>query len=233
MGFEIAKQFGDEADWELIRSSRASSALPGWLLARGAKDERLARALADVPRQAFVPPHLVDVAYVDEALSIGMGQTISQPSLVADMIAALCLSADHRVLEVGTGSGYVAAVLAHIVESIDTVERIPELYSGALARLRELGPPFDRVRVHLHDGSLGFAPNAPYDAIIVSAGAPYVPAALMDQLVVGGRLVVPVGNPRTDQRLVRMTKHSGGNWTTDDLGPVRFVPLIGADGWRE
>lgn len=233
MGFEVARQFGGAEDWGLIKQRRSVSFFSALFDPRGLTDERLITAFLSVPRQEFVPPHLADVAYADEALAIGMGQTISQPSLVADMIAALGLSAGHRVLEVGTGSGYVAALLAHLVETVDTIERIPELYSRAVSLLRDLGPPFDSVRVHLHDGSLGFAPNAPYDAILVSAGAPHVPTALIDQLVPGGRLVVPIGNPRTDQRLVRLTKHDDRRCSTDDLGPVRFVPLIGEDGWRE
>jgi protein-L-isoaspartate(D-aspartate) O-methyltransferase len=233
VGFERARVFGGPEDWELIRRAHAPAHFQALFHARGITDERLIDAFCSVPREAFVPPHLADVAYADEALAIGMGQTISQPSLVAETIAALRLSAGHRVLEVGTGSGYVAALLAHLVESVDTVERIPELYSRAVSRLRELGPPFDKVRVHLHDGSTGFAANAPYDAIIVSAGAPHVPDALIDQLVPRGRLVVPVGAALTDQRLVCVTKHDDGHCSTEDLGPVRFVPLIGADGWRE
>jgi protein-L-isoaspartate(D-aspartate) O-methyltransferase len=151
--------------------------------------------------------------------------------LVAEMLWALRLSPTDRVLEVGAGSGYVAALLAHLVESVDTVERIPDLASRALECLRRLGPPVDRVRVYLHDGSLGFAPNAPYDAILVSAGAPHVPKALVDQLAPAGRLVIPVGDSPHAQRLLRVTKHDDGSLTTDNLGPVRFVPLVGDDGW--
>jgi protein-L-isoaspartate(D-aspartate) O-methyltransferase len=200
---------------------------------RGVADPRVIEAFRRVPRELFVPQRLVEMAYDDEALPIGMGQTISQPSLVAEMLAALQLRGHERVLEVGTGSGYVAALLAHLAHAVDTVERVVELARDASARLQNLGISTDLVRVHHHDGTLGFAPNAPYDAIVVAASGPRVPHALIDQLVDGGRLVMPVGDSPNTQRLLRVTRTDTRRWISEDLGGVRFVPLVGSDGWQD
>jgi protein-L-isoaspartate(D-aspartate) O-methyltransferase len=198
---------------------------------RGIHDERVLDAFRRVPREAFVPPHLADMAYADEALPIGLGQTISQPFLVAEMLAALELSGDERVLEIGTGSGYAAALLGLLAREVDTVERISELARNAAALLEELGFSPERVRVHQGDGTLGWPPNAPFEAIVVAAGGPRVPPSLIDQLAPLGRLIVPIGDARTAQRLVRITKLESGELATDDLGSVRFVPLVGDQGW--
>jgi len=203
------------------------------LVGRGIRDERVLQAFRRVPRELFVPPSMVGMAYEDEALPIGAGQTISQPFLVAEMLAALRLEGGERVLEIGTGSGYAAALLGCLVSEVDTVERLPDLARAAAGRLERLGFRAESVRVHVGDGTLGWPPNAPYDAIVVAAGGPRVPPALVEQLALGGRLIVPVGEARSAQRLVRVTRIDGGRTVTDDLGSVRFVPLLGAEGWSE
>ncbi len=197
--------------------------------ARGIADPRVLAALHDVPREAFVPPHLADRSYDDAALPIAEGQTISQPYIVALMAAAMRLAPEDRVLEVGTGSGYAAAVLGRIVREVYTIERHRALATEADGTLRRLG--FTNVHVVLGDGSLGWAAHAPYDAISVAAGGPGAPPALLDQLALGGRLVMPIGADRTTQELVRITRESADLLTTEHLCDVRFIPLIGAQGW--
>jgi protein-L-isoaspartate(D-aspartate) O-methyltransferase len=199
--------------------------------ARGIRDPNVLAALWEVPREAFVPPHLSDQAYDDAALPIGEGQTISQPYIVALMAAAMRLSPNDRVLEVGTGSGYAAAVLGRIAREVFTIERHPALAADADETLRRLG--FANVHVVLGDGSLGLAEHAPYDAISVAAGGPGAPPALIDQLALGGRLVIPIGAQRTTQDLVRITRASVDRTTSESLCGVRFIPLIGAQGWDE
>ena len=184
-----------------------------------------------VPREAFLPDHLAEFAYSDTPLPIEEGQTISQPYIVAVMAEALRLEPDDRVLEIGTGSGYAAAVLAEIAAEVYSVERHRELADGAVHRLRALG--YDNAEILCGDGTLGWPEHAPFDAILVSAGGPEVPRLLLEQLAVGGRLVIPVGPDLRDQRLLRLTKGSDGKVDVEDLGGVRFVPLIGAGGFPE
>lgn len=198
--------------------------------ARGVHDSRVLDALATVAREAFLPPELADMAYEDRPLPIESGQTISQPYIVAVMTEALALQPSNRVLEIGTGSGYAAAVLARIAKQVYTVERHEQLAEIARKRLLRLG--FANVDVRCGDGTLGWAEHAPFDAIIVAAGGPEVPSALLDQLAIGGRLVIPVGTGRA-QELVRVTRVDKTEYRREDLGAVQFVPLIGAQGWAE
>lgn len=191
-------------------------------------DPRIVEAMAAVPRERFVPEALRRSAYNDSALPIGEGQTVSQPLMVALMLDALMLRAGDRVLEVGTGSGYVAALLARLASDVVTVERIAPLLERAKATLASLG--CQNVRAYLAGDVLGWPEGAPYDAILVSAGAPHVPRALLDQLADGGRLVVPIGTLR-EQELVRARKTTHGV-DLARLGPCAFVPLIGDDAWR-
>ena len=204
---------------ELVRSLR-----------REISDERVLAAFAAVPRERFVPEELRRYAYEDRPLPIGQGQTISQPLMVAMMTEALQLQPGEKVLEVGTGSGYQAALLSQLAREVITVERFPELASTAARRLEELG--YHNVRVHVAGETLGRAEEAPYDAIIVTAGAPTVPQSLIDQLAMNGRMVIPVGS-RSLQQLVRVTKKDAGI-QLERLGECRFVPLIGGkEGWPE
>jgi len=197
------------------------------LLARGVSDPEVLRALGRVPRHLFVDEAFAERAYGDGALPIGHGQTISQPLMVATMTEALQLEGSEKVLEVGTGSGYQTAVLAEIAERVFSVERVAALYRRARALLDRLG--YHRVVLQHGDGTLGWRDHAPYDAIVVTAGAPHVPAALRDQLVEGGRLVIPVGG-RHQQNLVRITRREGGD-RSETLGGCLFVSLVGSDGW--
>ena len=198
---------------------------------RGIRDQAVLRAMREVPREAFVDEVLVYHAYDDQPLPIDEGQTISQPFIVAYMTEALLLSASDRVLEIGTGSGYAAAVLSRIVDTVYTVERLAGLAVQARHRLAFLG--YSNVVVHEGDGTLGWPEHAPYDAIVVTAGAPQVPKPLLEQLAVGGRLVIPVGTTPGMQMLVRVRRDGEGeeDYRTDYLEAVRFVPLIGAAGW--
>jgi len=199
--------------------------------ARGVHDPAVLDALRTVPREAFLPEHLAEFAYEDTPLPIEEGQTISQPFIVAAMAEALELGAHDRVLEIGTGSGYAAAVLGEIAEEVYTIERHRPLADQAERRLRELD--YRNVHVLCGDGSLGWPEHAPFDAILVSAGGPEVPRVLVEQLAPGGRIVIPVGPDLRDQRLLRVTKASDGTTNIEDLGGVRFVPLIGAGGVAE
>jgi protein-L-isoaspartate(D-aspartate) O-methyltransferase len=200
------------------------------LRARGICDLRVLAAFAAVPRAEFVEASQRAHAYDDAPLPIGAGQTISQPYIVAVTVQALALRGDERVLEIGTGSGYAAAILAVLAREVHTIERIPALAATAAARLAQLG--FANVRVHLGDGSLGWPSAAPYEAIAVSAGAPRPPAALLDQLAIGGRLVLPHGEA-DHQQLVRITRRAADRFDHEQLGEVRFVPLVGADAWPD
>lgn len=199
------------------------------LISRGISDSRVVDAMRHVPREKFVAPSMEEFAYEDTPLSIGEGQTISQPYIVAHMIEAASLRPDDRVLEVGTGSGYAAAVMSHLAARVFTIERHPRLGEEAGERLR--GLEYDNVEVKIGDGSSGWPEEAPFDAIIVAAGGPGVPMALKEQLEIGGRLVIPVGQQKDYQRLVRVSRVSAGSFEEEDLGGVRFVPLIGQDGW--
>ncbi|MGE3761431.1 MAG: protein-L-isoaspartate(D-aspartate) O-methyltransferase [Kofleriaceae bacterium] len=198
--------------------------------ARGVHDPLVLDAMRTVPREVFVPSELADQAYEDRPLPIEAGQTISQPYIVAVMTEALALRREHRVLEIGTGSGYAAAVLAQIAKQVYTVERHAELAELAQARFESLG--YTNVEVLCGDGTLGWREHAPFDAIIVAAGGPDVPRALLEQLAIGGRLVIPVGTGRA-QELVRVTRVDETQYRREDLGAVLFVPLIGAQGWAE
>ena len=194
---------------------------------RGIKDERVLEAMRAVPRHEFVPPHLRGSAYRDAPLPIGEGQTISQPYIVAYMTAALELSDEDKVLEVGTGSGYQAAILAQIARQVISVERLPRLAGEARQKLAELG--YDNVSVVVGDGTQGWPDEAPYDAIIITAASPEVPDPLRWQLAERGRLVAPIG-PRYSQQLVRL-RREGDEFRSENLLGVAFVPLIGEHGW--
>jgi protein-L-isoaspartate(D-aspartate) O-methyltransferase len=194
----------------------------------GIRDGRVLAALERVPRHRLVPDPLRDQAYLDHALPIGAGQTISAPSTVARMTEALALTGRELVLEIGTGSAYQAAVLGRLAERVISIERLPRLAANARRALDLLG--VSNVVVHLGDGSLGRPADAPYDAIVLTAGAPEVPQPLIAQLAPGGRLVAPVG-PRGAQRLVRVRRDAGGRLHAEALGPCRFVDLVGRHGW--
>ncbi len=199
---------------------------------RGIKDERVLQALLKVPRHLFVPEDLVHNAYVDAPLPIGMGQTISQPYIVALMTEALEIDENSRVLEIGTGSGYQAAILAEIAKEVYTVERIPQLLERAQKILKSLG--YNNIHFKLGDGTEGWEEFAPYDAIIVTAGAPDIPEPLVKQLKEGGRLVIPVGDELT-QRLLRIRKvkvNGKEKLKIEDLGGCVFVKLKGKYGWK-
>jgi len=192
-------------------------------------DKRVIRAMKRIPREAFVPPEQCHAAYDDRPLGIGFGQTISQPFIVALMIQALKLKGNEKVLELGTGSGYEAAILAELAQQVVTVECIPELAESAKRVLSELG--YSNIEVHIAGRTLGWPEEAPYDAIIVSAGAPTVPQVLLEQLTWNGRLVIPVGS-RWQQELLKVTKLRKGN-AIENLGGCYFVPLIGEDAWEK
>lgn len=194
------------------------------IVERRVRDEHVLAALRTVPRHRFVPPDLRAHAYEDRPLPIGHEQTISQPYIVAAMSEALELRGGERVLEVGCGSGYQAAVLAELASEVVTLERIAPLAERARALLAELA--YRNVEVVLADGSLGYAARAPYDAILVACGASEVPPALLDQLAPGGRLVLPVGPQGGVMRLERWRRGETGASRTDDLMAVRFVPLL-------
>ena len=198
------------------------------LAARGIVDTRVLEAMAWVPREDFLPEDRQSWAYRDRAVPLGHGQTVSQPYMVAAMTEALRLGPEDRVLEVGTGSGYQAAVLSAIAAEVFTIERLPDLQSAAEERLAALG--ISNVRFRVGDGSLGWPEEIPFDAIIVTAGAPSVPPALKSQVNEdGGRLVIPVG-PRRQQSLIRYTR-TGNEYVTERLLNCAFVPLVGSEGW--
>jgi protein-L-isoaspartate(D-aspartate) O-methyltransferase len=201
------------------------------LVERGIHDEAVLEAMHRVPREAFVGDAMRDYAFDDTPLPIEGGQTISQPYIVALTLQAAEIHPDDRVLEIGTGSGYVAAVLARIARHVDSVERIPELADSARLRLQRLGET--RVDVHAADGTMGWPPGAPFDAIVAAASGPRVPDAWREQLAIGGRLVMPIGGRGSQQRLCKLTRVDDTNYEEEDLGAVMFVPLIGAQGWAE
>lgn len=196
---------------------------------RGVKDERVLDAMRQVPREAFVGERYADLAYDDAPLPIGEGQTISQPYIVAFMIEAAELKPGDKVLEVGAGSGYAAAVMRRLAGRVHAVERYRSLAEQAARLLERLG--YDNVEMHIGDGSLGLPQAAPFDAILVAAAGPSIPAALQEQLAIGGRLVVPVGTGEV-QRLIRVRRRSATEFDREDLAAVRFVPLVGAQGWK-
>lgn len=200
------------------------------IAARGVRDARVLQAMRAVPRERFVPEHRLEEACADHPLPIGAGQTISQPYIVALMSEALQLSGGERVLEIGTGSGYAAAVLSRLAREVHTIERIPALAAQAQRMLAEL--QVANVQVHVGDGSLGWPAAAPYDAIVVTAAGPRIPAALREQLAPLGRLVMPVGRHHGAQELLRLTRarDDGEDDRIDALCSVAFVPLLGAQG---
>ncbi|HEV7397644.1 MAG TPA: protein-L-isoaspartate(D-aspartate) O-methyltransferase [Pyrinomonadaceae bacterium] len=194
------------------------------------RDERVLQAMRAVPRHFFVPEALRGRAYGDHALPISANQTISQPFIVARMTELLELGPDSRVLEIGAGSGYQTAVLSQVATQLYAIERIGDLAREAQSRIRQLG--IYNATVKCFDGTLGWVANAPYDGILVAAGGPSVPEPLVAQLKVGGKLVVPIGETRESQHLVRVIKTATGR-REEDHGPCAFVPLIGQHGWKE
>jgi protein-L-isoaspartate(D-aspartate) O-methyltransferase len=201
------------------------------IAARGLRDPPLLAAMREVPRETFVPEAVREFAYEDGPLPIEAGQTISQPYIVALMIAAAGVAPGSRVLEIGAGSGYAAAVLSRIAGEVIAIERHGELAELAAARMAALG--YFNVRIVTGDGSAGWLDGAPYDAILAAASGRHVPEGLKRQLKVGGALVMPLGAPGEMQSLFRVTRLAEEEWEQENLGPVRFVPLIGEEGWRE
>jgi len=199
------------------------------LIPRGIHDPLVLKAMGKVPREEFVPQHLRETAYHDNALPIAEGQTISQPYIVALMTQALELEGTEKVLEIGTGSGYQAAILAEIVKELYTVERVAPLQEKAKQVLSKLG--HRNINFKIFNGTLGWPDHAPYDGIIVTAGAPDIPEPLVAQLSEGGRMIIPVGDS-LGQDLLKIRKVKGRT-LTEDLGAVRFVRLVGEHGWEE
>lgn len=198
------------------------------IAARNVHDPRVLAALLAIPRELFVPEELKHLAYEDSPLPIGEGQTISQPYIVAKMCEAASIHKDSIVLDIGTGSGYAAAVLSQMAQQVYTIERIPTLAHKAQKVFDAL--KLSNIKSYIGDGTLGWAEKAPYDAIIVAAGAPVIPEALLHQVNIGGCIVIPVGD-LTTQELVRIRKQADGSHTKEVLGRVRFVPLIGDESW--
>ena len=196
---------------------------------KGIRDLAVLRAFDMTPRHAFVPTGVRHRAYEDAPLPIGNGQTISQPSVHAKSLELLALKGHERVLEVGTGSGYQTVLLSHLAAQVFTIERIPALYTAAREAINRAGAT--NVSMLLGDGTVGWREYAPYQAILVSAGGPSVPPALVEQLAEGGRMIVPVGT-REEQSLLLVTRQ-GGQVTTQEIAPVRFVPLLGTQGWEQ
>jgi protein-L-isoaspartate(D-aspartate) O-methyltransferase len=197
---------------------------------RGIKDQRVLAAMRRVPRHLFVREHLRSQAYGDHALPIGAAQTISQPYIVARMTELLELAPHHSVLEVGTGTGYQTALLAVLARRVYSLERIAELAQQAIPRIRQLG--FENVKIQVFDGSVGWSEWAPYDRILVAAGAPRVPEPLLEQLAPGGSLLIPEGE-RQAQRLVLYRKSARGELRRKEGEEVGFVPLVGRHGWKD
>ena len=193
------------------------------------QDERVLDAMNRLPRHLFVPEALKAQAYKDNALPIASSQTISQPFIVARMTELLGLGGEEKVLEIGAGSGYQTAVLASLARKIFAIERIPNLANEAEIKLKHMG--FRNFSIKTADGTEGWATYAPFDAILVAAGGPVIPDPLIDQLKMGGRMVIPIGEDTKTQELVRVTKKEGG-YMRENFGPCAFVPLIGAHGWQ-
>lgn len=210
-------------DFERQRGAMVTEQIAG----RGIRDKRVLAALRQVPRHLFLPEDARKYAYLDGPLRIGYGQTISQPYIVALMAQLLEVRPEDKVLEVGTGSGYQAAVLNELAGEVHSIERIPELAERAADTLAVLG--YDKVQVHVGDGSLGYPPEAPYDGILVAAAAPQVPRPLLNQLAEGGRLVIPVGSRA--QQTLEIWKRIEGKFTKANSISVVFVPLLGAGGY--
>ena len=200
------------------------------IAARGLDAPKLLAAFRAVPREDFISGDFADYAYRDSPLPIESGQTISQPYIVALTIDAAGIDSGHRVLEVGAGSGYAAAVIGQIAGEVIAVERHHELVELARQRMQRLG--YRNVRIVEGDGTLGWPEEAPYDAIVAAASGSHVPQSWIAQLKTGGRIVMPLGDPHSVQSLVKVAKHEDGTLEREDLGGVRFVPLIGAEGFR-
>jgi len=196
--------------------------------ARGVEDERVLEAMLKIPRHLFVPHNLRERAYDDSPLPIGDGQTISQPYMVAWMTELLEVKDTDRVLEVGTGSGYQAAILCELAAEVFSVEKYPDLASKAEERLHALG--YRNIAVRVGDGTLGWPEEAPFDGIIVTAGSPSVPQPLLEQLTEGGRLVIPVGS--SGMQMLNLIRREGNEYHTSEEGTCVFVPLVGKFGWR-
>lgn len=201
------------------------------IAARGIRDPALLDAFRQVPREEFVSPDYGRQAYGDHPLPIEAGQTISQPYIVALMIEAAAIGPGDRVLEVGAGSGYAAAVIGRIAAQVIAIERKPELVAVARERMERLG--YSNVTIVEGDGTRGWPESAPYDAILAAASGSHVPQPLIDQLAPGGRLVMPVGGRAWVQQLIKLTKLADGRIERENLGEVRFVPLIGEEGWSD
>lgn len=217
----------EASDFAALREAMVMSQLRD----RGIEDTAVLRAMNTVPREAFVGAAHQEMAYDDTPLPIPANQTISQPYVVALMISLLALKPDYRVLEIGTGSGYAAAVLSLLVKAVYTVERHQILIDYAQECLKRAG--CENVFIRHGDGTLGWPEHAPFDGIIVAAGGPTIPAALRQQLAVGGRLVMPVGKAQRRQDLICLTRISEEQFRRKNYGPVAFVPLVGAEGWPE
>jgi protein-L-isoaspartate(D-aspartate) O-methyltransferase len=203
------------------------------LAKRGIHDANVLAAMRAVPREAFVAEDYASYAYDDGPMPIMEGQTISQPYVVALMIQELQIRAEDNVLEIGTGSGYAAAIISRIAVQVHTVERIESLAIYARQKLDSLGYDYDNVHVHQGDGTLGWTEQAPYDAIIVAAGGPEVPVALKSQMAIGGRMIIPVGSEQRAQRLIKVTRTTEDEYQERVMSHVRFVPLIGEQGWEK
>ncbi len=198
------------------------------LESRGIRDQRLLQVMRELPRHLFIPPDMAREAYHDNPLPIGTGQTISQPYMVALMTELLALRGGEKVLEVGTGSGYQAAILGKMAREVISIEKHGNLAEEARERLRSLG--IGNVEVRVGDGSLGLPDEAPFDAIIVTAGAPGIPRPLTEQLADGGRLVIPVGS--SGMQTLTLVTREGGEYRTEEKGGCVFVPLVGRHGWK-
>jgi protein-L-isoaspartate(D-aspartate) O-methyltransferase len=214
------------SDYAVLRERMVRDLVAG----RGIKDQRVLAAMRQVPRHLFVRDHLRSQAYGDHALPIGAAQTISQPYIVARMTELLELAPHHSVLEVGTGTGYQTALLAVLARRVYSLERIAELAQQAIPRIRQLG--FENVKIQVFDGSVGWSEWAPYDRILVAAGAPRVPEPLLEQLAPGGSLLIPEGE-RQAQRLVLYRKSARGELRRKEGEEVGFVPLVGRHGWKD
>jgi protein-L-isoaspartate(D-aspartate) O-methyltransferase len=201
------------------------------IASRGIREPTILEAFRSVPREEFLSKDYADLAYGDHPLPIEAGQTISQPYIVALMIHAAEIKAGDNVLEVGAGSGYAAAVMSRIAGQVVAIERQRPLVKVAQERMQRLG--FDNVRIVEGDGTRGWEPEAPYDSILAAASGSHVPPPWVKQLADGGRIVMPVGEPNWVQKLIKVTKGPAGKLITEDLGGVRFVPLIGEEGWDD
>lgn len=199
------------------------------IVARGIDDARVIAALRKIPRHLFVDPGIVNRAYSDSALPIGEKQTLSQPYMAAHMTAALCLTGTEKALEIGTGSGYQTALLAELCFNVFSVEKLRTLSRKARSLLDQLG--YQNIALHVGDGTIGWSEHAPYDAILVAAAAPSAPKPLLEQLALGGRLVIPVGDEQS-QILLRVTRTPDG-FNEDQLGECKFVKLLGKYGWPD